>query len=70
MTPALPICDPDLIDPRPLLADRCQACNGWGRIRRLDASYMRRFGLREWDGCEACGGDRDRPGTGERIRHG
>lgn len=36
---------------------RCMTCNGTGAIERPDASYMRRFGLRDWNGCLACGGD-------------
>jgi len=35
----------------------CGNCNGTGAIERLDAGYMRRFGMREWNGCESCGGD-------------
>lgn len=41
---------------------RCQACDGYGAFRRLDASVMRRFGLQDWTGCEACGGDNKRMG--------
>lgn len=35
----------------------CPTCHGHGAIQRLDAGYMRRFGLREWNGCPDCGGD-------------
>ena len=33
----------------------CPKCNGDGTIERLDASFMRRFGLQDWDGCPSCG---------------
>lgn len=36
---------------------RCLRCQGTGAVERLDSGYMRKFGLREWDGCESCGGD-------------
>lgn len=42
----------------------CRGCGGWGKVLRLDAGIMHRFGLRWWEGCEACGGDRERVGTG------
>lgn len=45
----------------------CPKCQGIGREMRLDAGYMRRFGLREWDGCPECGGDRDIEGRGFLI---
>lgn len=42
----------------------CRVCRGHGRVLRLDSGYMLRFGLRYWDGCKFCGGDRETPGTG------
>lgn len=36
---------------------RCPQCNGHGATQRLDSGYMKKFGLREWDGCGRCGGD-------------
>lgn len=42
----------------------CPDCRGHGEVQRLDAGYMRRFGLREWDGCNRCGGYLDRRGCG------
>ena len=36
---------------------RCGRCGGHGAVERLDSGYMRRFDLREWNGCESCGGD-------------
>lgn len=43
---------------------RCPDCDGTGAIQRLDAGYMRRFGLREWNGCEKCGGLIEKRGKG------
>lgn len=44
---------------------RCPKCNGTGAIQRLDAGYMRRFGLREWNGCSNCGStDQEERGRG------
>jgi hypothetical protein len=37
--------------------DVCPACRGFGAVERMDSGYMRRFGLREWDGCTRCGGN-------------
>lgn len=34
---------------------RCPMCSGTGAVARLDAGYMKRFGLREWNGCAVCG---------------
>jgi hypothetical protein len=34
---------------------RCPKCQGFGKLERLDSGYMRKFGLREWDGCKTCG---------------
>jgi uncharacterized protein (TIGR02996 family) len=42
----------------------CGTCQGTGAIERLDSGYMRRFGLRQWNGCKACGGEGERRGTG------
>lgn len=42
----------------------CPKCDGCGAIRRLDGSIMRKFGLRDWNGCANCGGDRETPGKG------
>lgn len=36
---------------------RCPKCAGTGALERLDAGYMKKFGLQEWDGCKNCGGD-------------
>ncbi len=36
---------------------RCVVCSGHGAVERMDSGYMRRFGLREWNGCQNCGGD-------------
>lgn len=35
----------------------CEACDGTGALERLDSGYMRRFRLRERDGCKRCGGN-------------
>lgn len=43
---------------------RCGKCNGYGKIERLDSGYMKRFGMREWDGCSDCGGDHEKSGRG------
>lgn len=44
---------------------RCQKCDGTGAVERLDSGYMRRFGLREWDGCATCGSNsREERGRG------
>jgi hypothetical protein len=44
---------------------RCPDCAGTGAIEKMDAGYMRRFGLREWNGCERCGSTRrDQRGCG------
>jgi hypothetical protein len=42
----------------------CPGCCGYGARERLDAGFMRRFGLREWHGCAACGGSREVRGRG------
>jgi hypothetical protein len=43
----------------------CSKCAGLGMRERIDSGYMRRFGLRDWDGCDACGGNgNDRRGRG------
>lgn len=42
----------------------CPRCRGYGAIERLDSGHMRRFGLREWNGCQACGGSREVKGIG------
>lgn len=43
----------------------CPECGGHGKKERLDSGIMRKFGLRQWDGCETCGGDgREFPGRG------
>jgi hypothetical protein len=34
---------------------RCPKCDGFGKLERMDSGYMRKFGLREWDGCKTCG---------------
>lgn len=47
---------------------RCRLCDGTGAVERMDSGYMRRFGLREWDGCKACGGEADRRGRGYVAR--
>lgn len=45
--------------------NRCPKCAGTGAVERLDSGYMRRFGLREWNGCVNCGGDgNERRGRG------
>lgn len=36
-------------------AVRCPRCEGFGRLERMDSGYMKKFGLREWDGCKYCG---------------
>jgi DnaJ-class molecular chaperone len=43
---------------------RCLRCDGTGGVERMDSGYMRRFGLREWDGCPDCGGDGEKKGKG------
>lgn len=42
----------------------CDQCRGYGCSMRLDASYMRKFNLREWDGCKKCGGTSNVKGNG------
>lgn len=43
----------------------CPACRGWGFTQKeLDGPIMRRFGLRDWDGCKTCGGSREVMGRG------
>ncbi len=41
---------------------RCPDCQGRGRIRRPDSNIMRKFRMREWDGCKRCGGTRETKG--------
>jgi hypothetical protein len=36
---------------------RCPKCDATGAVERLDSGHMRKFGLREWNGCDKCGGD-------------
>jgi hypothetical protein len=36
---------------------KCLHCNGFGKMERFDSGYMRRFQLREWNGCTKCGGN-------------
>ena len=59
-------------DLRQLVADHgfawCDACDGTGAVERPDAGHMRRFGLREWDGCRKCGGGRETRGKGYLSR--
>ncbi len=43
---------------------KCPQCKGLGYVFRLDAGYMRRFGLRELDGCSTCGGEQEKKGMG------
>jgi DnaJ-class molecular chaperone len=47
----------------------CPDCLGVGAVERLDGSYMRRFGLRDWEGCEKCGGKGETRGRGFVERH-
>ena len=35
----------------------CDVCGTTGKVARLDAGVMRKFGMREWNGCKNCGGD-------------
>src|SRR4051812_9578316 len=42
----------------------CRDCDGTGAIERLDSGYMRKFRLREWDGCINCNGSKDIKGYG------
>jgi hypothetical protein len=42
----------------------CGNCNGTGALERLDAGYMKRFGLQPWDGCTCCGGNKENRGRG------
>lgn len=44
--------------------EMCQYCQGQGAVLRMDAGYMRKFGLRDWDGCPRCGGDGEKRGRG------
>jgi hypothetical protein len=40
----------------------CPDCGMTGALGRIDAGYMKRFGLPEWDGCITCGGEIGYPG--------
>lgn len=42
----------------------CKKCDGTGAIERLDSGYMKKFGLRPWNGCKACGGGGETKGKG------
>ena len=42
----------------------CEMCQGFGTFDRIDASYMRRFGLQSWEGCTRCGGSESIEGRG------
>jgi DnaJ-class molecular chaperone len=48
-------------------AVRCERCEGTGARERLDGSFMRRFGMRDWDGCEYCGGESETRGRGFNV---
>lgn len=44
---------------------KCLSCDGTGAVERLNSGYMRKFGLREWNGCLNCGGNgNDKRGFG------